>query len=40
VTSVDLRSQLGTEGRQLILDKFTWDSIGQQFLDLVEEHGK
>jgi glycosyltransferase involved in cell wall biosynthesis len=40
VTSVDLRSRLGTEGRQLILDKFTWDSIGQQFLDLVEEHAK
>ena len=40
VTSVDLRSRLGAEGRQLILDKFTWDSIGQQFLDLVEEHGK
>lgn len=40
VTSVDLRSRLGAEGRQLILDKFTWDSIGQQFLDLVEEHAK
>jgi polysaccharide biosynthesis protein PslH len=40
VASVDLRSSLGAEGRQLILDKFTWDSIGQQFLDLVAEHGK
>jgi glycosyltransferase involved in cell wall biosynthesis len=40
VTSADLRSRLGAEGRQLILDKFTWDRIGRQFLDLVEEHGK
>jgi len=37
LSSADVRSRLGSQGRQLILDKFTWDRIGQQFLDLVEE---
>jgi glycosyltransferase involved in cell wall biosynthesis len=37
LSSADVRSRLGRQGRQLILDKFTWDRIGQQFLDLVEE---
>jgi glycosyltransferase involved in cell wall biosynthesis len=35
--SPDLRTQIGRAGRQMIVDNFTWDSIGQQFLGLVEE---
>src|SRR5262249_14967252 len=35
--SPDLRSRLGTKARQMILDRFTWDRIGAQFLGLVDE---
>jgi glycosyltransferase involved in cell wall biosynthesis len=35
--SDDLRARLGKEARQMIADRFTWDRIGEQFLDLVEE---
>ena len=35
--SPELRAQLGKEARQMIVDKFNWQTIGQQFLDLVEE---
>jgi len=38
-SSTDLRSQLGKKARQMILDGFTWNILGQQFLDLVEELG-
>jgi glycosyltransferase involved in cell wall biosynthesis len=35
-SSFELRSRLGTAGRQMMLDHFSWDTIGQQFLELVE----
>jgi glycosyltransferase involved in cell wall biosynthesis len=35
--SSDLRLRLGTQARQMILDHFTWDRIGCQFLKLTEE---
>jgi len=34
--SLELRSRLGREARRMILEHFTWESIGAQFLDLVE----
>jgi len=34
--SLELRSRLGREARRMILERFTWESIGAQFLDLVE----
>ncbi len=34
--SAELRSGLGREARQMILEHFTWESIGAQFLDLVD----
>jgi glycosyltransferase involved in cell wall biosynthesis len=34
--SSELRSRLGQKGRQMIVDQFTWDSIGPKFLELVE----
>jgi glycosyltransferase involved in cell wall biosynthesis len=35
--SSELRCQFGTKARQMILDGFTWESIGRQFVELVEE---
>jgi glycosyltransferase involved in cell wall biosynthesis len=37
ISSSDLRAQLGREARRMILDQFTWDTIGREFLRLVEE---
>jgi polysaccharide biosynthesis protein PslH len=37
ISSSDLRARLGKEARQMILDQFTWDTIGREFLRLVEE---
>jgi GT2 family glycosyltransferase len=37
ISSSDLRARLGKEARQMILDRFTWDTIGREFLRLVEE---
>jgi glycosyltransferase involved in cell wall biosynthesis len=34
--SAELRSHLGQNGRQMIVDQFTWDRIGPGFLELVE----
>jgi glycosyltransferase involved in cell wall biosynthesis len=34
--SSELRSQLGDQARQMILDQFTWESIGRHFVELVE----
>jgi polysaccharide biosynthesis protein PslH len=36
ISSSDLRARLGKEARQMILDQFTWDRIGREFLRLVE----
>ncbi len=36
VTSPELRSRLGREARQMIMEHFTWETIGAQFLDLVD----
>ena len=35
-SSPELRSGLGHRGRQMILDEFSWDKIGPEFLSLVE----
>src|SRR5437762_540618 len=32
--SLELRSRLGREARRMILEHFTWESIGAHFLDL------
>jgi len=37
VASPDLRSRLGREARHMIMERFTWETIGQQFLDLVDQ---
>ena len=37
VSSRDLRVQAGRQARQMIVDNFSWNNIGRQFLDLVEE---
>jgi len=37
ISSSDLRAQLGREARRMILDQFTWDTIGREFLRLVKE---
>ena len=37
IASRELRADMGSEGREMILDNFTWNRIGRQFLDLVEE---
>jgi len=34
--SLELRSRLGREARRMIVERFTWESIGAQFLDLVD----
>jgi glycosyltransferase involved in cell wall biosynthesis len=34
------RLQMGKDARQMILDYFTWDRIGRQFLELVEDGEK
>ena len=39
IASRELRAHMGSEGRQMILDNFTWNRIGRQFLDLVENRG-
>jgi glycosyltransferase involved in cell wall biosynthesis len=33
VSSEDLRREMGQNARRMILDEFTWDRIGKQFLD-------
>jgi glycosyltransferase involved in cell wall biosynthesis len=35
--SSELRSRLGNQARQMIIDRFTWPKIGTQFQALVEE---
>jgi len=37
VASPESRSRLGREARQLIMEHFTWETIGEQFLDLVDQ---
>ena len=39
-SSSDLRTQIGRAGRQMIVDNFTWDRLGRQFLDVVENLGQ
>jgi glycosyltransferase involved in cell wall biosynthesis len=36
-SSPELRARLGRKARQMMLDRFTWDRIGTDFLSLVEE---
>jgi glycosyltransferase involved in cell wall biosynthesis len=33
ISSEDLRGRMGQNARRMILDEFTWDKIGKQFLD-------
>jgi glycosyltransferase involved in cell wall biosynthesis len=35
--SPELRSRLGNAARQMIVDNFTWEGIGRQFLQVVED---
>jgi glycosyltransferase involved in cell wall biosynthesis len=39
LASPDLCSKLALNARQMIVRQFTWDKIGREFLDLVEEAG-
>jgi len=37
ISSSDLRARIGKDARQMILDQFTWDTIGRQLMRLVAE---
>jgi glycosyltransferase involved in cell wall biosynthesis len=37
LSSVVLRRQLGASGREMVVRHFSWQAIGQRFLDVVEE---
>jgi glycosyltransferase involved in cell wall biosynthesis len=37
VSSVELRAQTGRAARKMIEDDFSWDTIGERFLDLMSE---
>jgi glycosyltransferase involved in cell wall biosynthesis len=36
-SSADLRSQIAARGRQMVLEHFAWERIGQHLLDVVEQ---